>query len=61
LNVYEVAPRRPILLATSSTTEVEVDALAEVGIFKLPCRPLVSTEVAATLVRRLRFPDTLRT
>jgi hypothetical protein len=35
LNGYEVAPRRPILLATSSTIDVGVDALAEVGTSEL--------------------------
>jgi hypothetical protein len=45
LNVHQVAPRQPILLATSSTNDVGVDALAEAGISELPA-PLVSTELA---------------
>jgi hypothetical protein len=54
LTVYEVAPRQPILLDTSSPIDVGVDALAEVGISEHLRRPLVSTELAATLARRLR-------
>jgi len=55
LNVYEVAPRRPILLDTSSAIDVRVDALAEVGISQLLCTLLVSSELAAALARRLGF------
>jgi hypothetical protein len=58
LNVHQVAPRQPILLATSSTIDVRgLDALAEAGISKLLSRPLVSTELAAALVRCLRHGD----
>jgi len=58
--LHEVAPRQPILLATSSTIDVGVDALAEAGISELVRRPLVSTELAAALARCLRSPGTLR-
>jgi hypothetical protein len=50
LNVHQVAPRQPILLATS-TIDAGVDALAEAGIYELLSRPLVRTEVAAALKR----------
>jgi CheY-like chemotaxis protein len=59
--LHEVAPRQPILLATSSTIDVSVDALAEAGISELLRRPLVSTELAAALARCLRSPGTLQT
>jgi hypothetical protein len=48
------------LLATASTIDVGLDALAEAGISELLRRPLVSTELAAALARCLRFPRTLR-
>jgi len=57
----EVAPRQPILLATSSTIDVGVDALADAGISELLRRPLASTELAATLARCLRSLDALQT
>ena len=57
--LHEVAPRQPILLATSSTIDVGVDALAEAGISELVRRPLVSTELAAALARCLRSSGTL--
>jgi CheY-like chemotaxis protein len=59
--LHEIAPRQPILLATSSTIDVGVDALAEAGISELLRRPLVSTELAAALARCLRCPGTLQT
>ena len=59
--LHEVAPRQPILLATSSTIDVSVDALAEAGISEILRRPLVSTELAAALARCLRSPGTLQT
>jgi DNA-binding NtrC family response regulator len=59
--LHEVAPRQPILLATSSTIDVGVDALAKAGISELLRRPLVSTELAAALARCLRCPGTLQT
>ena len=58
--LHEVAPQLPMLLATASTIDVGLDALAEAGISELLRRPLVSTELAAALARCLRFPRTLR-
>jgi signal transduction histidine kinase len=58
--LHEVAPQHPMLLATTSTIDVEVDALAEAGISELLHRPLVSTELAAALARCLRSPGMLR-
>jgi len=54
----EIAPRQPLLLATGSTSDVSVEALAEAGISELLRRPLVSTELAAALARCLRSPGT---
>jgi signal transduction histidine kinase len=58
--LHEVAPRQPILLATSSTIEVGVDTLAEAGISEILRRPLVSTELAVALARCLRSPGALQ-
>jgi CheY-like chemotaxis protein len=52
--LHEVARRQPLLLATASTIDVGVGALAEAGISELLRRPLVSTEVASALARVLR-------
>jgi DNA-binding NtrC family response regulator len=52
--LHEVAPKQPLLLATASTIDVGVDALAEAGISELLRRPLVSSEVASALARWLR-------
>jgi hypothetical protein len=57
--LHEVAPKQPPLLATASTIDVGVDALAEAGISKLLRRPLISTEVASALARWLRSSDVL--
>jgi FixJ family two-component response regulator len=54
--LHEAAPRKPVLLATASEIAVSVDALAEAGISELLRRPLVSTDLAAALVRCLRSP-----
>ena len=59
--LHEVAPRQPILLATSSTIDVGVDALADAGISELLRRPLASTELAVALARCLRSPGALQT
>jgi signal transduction histidine kinase len=59
--LHEVAPRQPILLATSSTIDVGVDALADTGISDVLRRPLASTELAAALARCLRSRGTLQT
>jgi signal transduction histidine kinase len=47
----EIAPRQPLLLATASTIDVSVDALAKAGISEVLRRPLSSTELAAALAR----------
>jgi CheY-like chemotaxis protein len=52
--LHEIAPRHPLLLATGSTSDVSVDALAEAGISEVLRRPLASTELAAALARCLR-------
>jgi len=59
--LHEIAPRKPLLLASASTIDVSVDALAEAGISEVLRRPLDSTELAAALVRCLHSPGTLRT
>jgi CheY-like chemotaxis protein len=59
--LHAAVPRAPKLLATASTIDVNVDALAEVGISELLRRPLVSTELAAALARCLHPAGTLRT
>jgi hypothetical protein len=55
-----VAPKQPLLLATASTIDVGVDALAEAGISELLRRQLISTEVASALARWLRSSDVLQ-
>jgi signal transduction histidine kinase len=52
--LHDAAPRQPILLATASAVDVDVDALTEAGISEFLRRPLVSTELAAALARCLR-------
>jgi CheY-like chemotaxis protein len=47
----EIALRQPLLLATASTAEISVDALAKAGISEVLRRPLSSTELAAALAR----------
>jgi len=59
--LHEFVTRPPILLATASTIDVSVDAMAEAGITEILRRPLVSTELAAALARCLRSPGALRT
>jgi signal transduction histidine kinase len=58
--LHEIAPQQSVLLATASTIDVSVDALAEAGISELLRRPLVSTELAAALARCLRSPARYR-
>jgi nitrogen-specific signal transduction histidine kinase len=58
--LHKIAPRRPLLLAVASTSDVRVDALAEAGISEVLRRPLVSTDLAAALARCLRSEGTLR-
>jgi nitrogen-specific signal transduction histidine kinase len=50
----KIAPQLPLLLATASTIDVSIDALAEVGILEVLRRPLSVTEMAAALARCLR-------
>jgi signal transduction histidine kinase len=52
--LHEAAPGKPLLLATASTTDVGVDALAQAGVSELVRKPLVGTELAAALARCLR-------
>ncbi len=58
--LHEVVPQTPMLLATASTIDVSVDALAEAGISEVLRRPMASTELAAALARCLRSSGTLR-
>ena len=59
--LHKVAPRQPILFATSSTIDVGVEALADAGISDVLRWPLASTELAAALTRCLRSPGALQT
>jgi signal transduction histidine kinase len=59
--LHEVAPRQPILLATSSTIDLSLDALADAGISDVLRRPLASTELASALARCLRSAGALQT
>jgi signal transduction histidine kinase len=59
--LHKVAPRQPILFATSSTIDVGVEALADAGISDVLRRPLASTELAAALARCLRSLSVLQT
>ena len=54
--LHEIAPRQPLLLATASTIDGSVDALAEAGISEVLRRPLASTELAAAPARSQRSP-----
>ena len=58
--LHEIAPQKPILLATSSAIDIGVGALTNAGVTELLRRPLVSTDLAAALARCLRSPATLR-
>jgi len=58
--LHEIAPRQPLLLATASTVDISIDALAEAGISEVLRRPLGSTELAETLARCLRSPAAVR-
>jgi CheY-like chemotaxis protein len=54
--LHKIAPRQPLLVATSCTFEISVDTVEEAVIAGVLRRPLVSTELAAALVRCLRYP-----
>jgi CheY-like chemotaxis protein len=55
--LHQILAKRPILLATASTTDVDVDALTDAGISEILRRPLVSAELAGALARCLRSPN----
>ena len=58
--LHEIAPRRPLLLATVSRIDPSIDALAEAGIFEVLRRPLASVDLAEALARGLRSAGSLR-
>ena len=58
--LHKIAPTRPLLLATASAIDVNVDALAEAGVSEVLRRPLSSPELAAALARCLRSSGTLQ-
>ena len=58
--LHEIAPTQPLLLATASTIDVNVDALAEAGVSEVLRRPLSSPELAAALARCLRSSGALQ-
>jgi signal transduction histidine kinase len=58
--LHEIAPRRPLLLATAYPIDLNVDALAKVGISEVVRRPLASAELAGALARCLWAPVMLR-
>jgi signal transduction histidine kinase len=58
--LHQVAPQRPLLLTIESASDVSVEGLAEAGISEVLRRPLVSSELAAALVRCLRAPGALQ-
>jgi signal transduction histidine kinase len=53
--LHDIAPRPPILLATTAAIDVRVDELAEAGISEVLRRPLVGSELAMALARALRL------
>jgi signal transduction histidine kinase len=58
--LHDAMPRLPILLASASTFEVDLDALTQVGIVEILRRPLMSDELAAGLARCLRSAAALQ-
>ncbi|HME27113.1 MAG TPA: two-component system VirA-like sensor kinase [Acetobacteraceae bacterium] len=52
--LHKTAPRQPLILATVSSSDLDVAALAEAGIVEILRWPLVNTEVAAALARCAR-------
>ncbi len=52
--LHAAAPLPPLLLATTSTMDVRVEAMTKAGISEVLRRPLISTELAAALARCLR-------
>lgn len=57
---HEIVPSTPVLLAAASSGDVDVNAMAEAGIFEVLRWPLVSSELAAALARGLHAPAPLR-
>jgi DNA-binding NarL/FixJ family response regulator len=58
--LHQIIPQRPVLLATSSLIELDVDALAQAGISEVLRRPLGSSELAAALSRCLHSSTVLQ-
>jgi signal transduction histidine kinase/CheY-like chemotaxis protein len=54
--LHEVMPNVPILLATGSADEIGATALMAAGVSEIVSRPLIATEIAATLARCLAVP-----
>ena len=52
--LHKIVTTRPVILATVSTSDIRVDALAAAGISEVLRRPLVNTDLAAALARSLR-------
>jgi signal transduction histidine kinase/CheY-like chemotaxis protein len=47
-------PGLPIILATPSAGDLDAPALLEVGIVEVICQPLITSEIASALARRVR-------
>jgi CheY-like chemotaxis protein len=58
--LHEMALSKPVLLAAASSTDVNVNALAEAGISEVLRWPFANAELAAALARCLRTPAMLR-
>jgi signal transduction histidine kinase len=58
--LHEIVPLKPVLLAAASSSDVNVNAMAEAGVSELLRWPLVSSELAAALARGLHAPAPLR-
>jgi CheY-like chemotaxis protein len=55
--LHEIAPDRPILLATASSSEIGANALITAGISEIVRWPLVASEMAATLTECFAAPS----
>jgi PleD family two-component response regulator len=55
--LHEIAPDRPILLATASSGEIGANALIAAGISEIVRWPLVASEMAATLTQCFASPS----
>jgi CheY-like chemotaxis protein len=58
--LHEIAPLKPVLLAAASSVDLNVNALAEAGIFEVLRWPFASTELAGALARCLLTSRTLQ-